>query len=111
MYKFEDKRKERIFEIISIVKLIYILLSAIVAFSVYKIDFNNLNNLNMMYISCIVITTFILIYQAWVLSCKDDDIDRNPRIKDYVETGLFIVLFTFLISIISDILIILIPSY
>lgn len=99
MYKFEDKRKETIFEIISIVKLIYILLSAMVVFSVYKLDLGNLKDMNMLYIICVGVATLILIYQAWFLSSKEDDVDRMPRLKDFIETGLFIGLFTFLICI------------
>lgn len=99
MHNFETKRKKKLFEIVAIVKIIYILLSIVVVLSVYGVDNYNLSSMKIAHITSIGIIFLLIVYQGWLMSYKNEDINRNPQKKDIIETVLFLVLSTILVFI------------
>lgn len=98
MNKFENSRRKKIYEMVSIVKLLSILFCGIIVFSQYptwnkaNIQWYKYNALNTAVISMCVLG---IMYQFWAFSYKKEKLD--VKIHEIVEIILFMITFSVLI--------------
>lgn len=99
MYKFEDNRKKRIHEIVSVVKLLSIILCSIILFNEsYFIKNFSLDNTGINTISqTICIIVLLIVYEGWILSSIKSNFSENIQFKDAIEISIFIIVFSTLI--------------
>lgn len=98
MNRYENSRQKKIHELVGIVKLISLLFCGSMIFSKYLFNQGNqvikYKDIFNGFSIGILIFIIVLIYQAWIISLKKTEFNNKPTIADYVETLVYIVVFT-----------------
>lgn len=105
MGKFDINRKQKLYEMISVLKLISLLFCGIVIFTQYPEDmlsvlwFNTTQASGIFFINFICIAIFVLISQGWLYSVKKSQNIYGINIKGIIESSVLVTLYTVLIFI------------
>lgn len=100
MTQYEINRIQTLYGIISILKLISLLFCGMIIFTQYPDGFFKLEvESSMLPISFIGIAILILIYQGWIYSNKNNQINQDFNIGGLIENIIFILIYTSLICI------------
>jgi diguanylate cyclase (GGDEF)-like protein len=101
MYRFENSRRKKIYEIASIVKLLSLLFCGIIFLNIYYSMLDDVVRIDNSGSSIVTISIclgiLILIYEVWIFSSKKNAINENVQIKDIIELLIFIFIFSILI--------------
>ncbi len=92
MENFEQKRDKKVFEIIVILKLIYIVLGIIAVISSNSPD-RNIENILKIFINGSIVLLFVIGYFSWIAYFDKSKKEDFPKIKNFIETFLLIVVF------------------
>ncbi|AOT69018.1 diguanylate cyclase [Geosporobacter ferrireducens] len=100
MYQFENKLKEKIYEMIAVVKLFSLLFCGIIILGEYHVWFQNdpnwfINPAIPAIITCI--GALVLAYKAWIFEYNNDKLSEGPEIADFIEVVVFMYFFSLLI--------------
>ena len=96
MNNFEQKRNQKIFEVLVMIKVIYILLGIVAMIS--SNSMNATGNLVLSAIYASLVLFLIVTYFSWIANYPKYNMERVPKTRDILETILLLVIFIIIIG-------------
>lgn len=104
MNKFDINRKQKLYEMISVLKLISLMIGGIVIFAqypadVFNVQFNLAKNGGIIFFNFVCVAVFVLISEGWLYSVKESQAISKINLRGLIENFILIFIYTTLIFI------------